>query len=117
MRPSEKDVRILTHIVSYCDQIDLTVERFGNDYECFARDIVYRNAAALCVLQIGELVGKLSEGFRDQHPDVPWKQIHAMRNIIVHAYGTVDAEITWEVVTEDIPGLRRYCERLLSIFD
>ena len=117
MKPNEKDWSILAHIVEYCDQIDATIERFGKSYTRFAEDIVYRNATALCILQIGELTGKLSEEFKDHHTDVPWKQIRAMRNIVAHAYGTVDTDITWEVISEDIPKLKQYCEVVLRTCD
>ena len=69
---------------------------------------------ALCILQIGELVGKLTDEFRAEHPDVPWQQIKAMRNIVAHQYGTVDAEITWEIITEDIPKLKSYCQTIID---
>jgi len=49
MRP-ERDNSILEHIVSYCEQIEQTVCRFGDNYEVFAEDAIYRNAAALCIL-------------------------------------------------------------------
>ena len=112
MRPFDRDISILTHIVSYCDQIEQTILRFGNDYVTFENDQIYRNAAALCILQIGELVGKLSDDFRMAHPDVPWRQIKAMRNIVAHSYGSVESETTWEIMTEDIPRLKQYCKTL-----
>ena len=104
----------MEHIVSYCQQIEQTVERFGNDAEIFQADPIYRNAAALCILQIGELVGKLADEFRAQHSAVPWRQIKAMRNIVAHSYGTVDPETTWEIITDDIPILKKYCETIIA---
>lgn len=68
------DLRILTHIISYCDQIDQAVVRFGNDFAVFASDPVYRNAVSLCILQIGELVGNLSDEFKERTPP-SWRQI------------------------------------------
>ena len=68
----DRDAGILEHIVSYCEQIELTVERFGDSYDIFQTDAIYRNAAALCILQIGELVGKLTEDFRNSHDAIPW---------------------------------------------
>ena len=50
----DRDASILEHIVSYCEQIELTVKRFGDSYDTFQTDAIYRNAAALCILQIGE---------------------------------------------------------------
>lgn len=114
MRLPERDASILTHIVSYCEQIEETMRRFGYDYDVFASDAIYRNAVALCILQIGELVGKLTDSFRAQHPAVPWRQIKAMRNIVAHSYGTVDSQITWEIITDDIPKLKEYCCKVLE---
>ncbi len=71
MKPLNRNRSILEHIVSYCHQITLIVDRFGNDYALFLSDPIYRNAAALCILQIGELVGKLTDEFRDARPAVP----------------------------------------------
>lgn len=51
MKPLDRDTHILEHIVSYCQQIEETVARFGNDGSIFSSDPIYRNAAALCILQ------------------------------------------------------------------
>lgn len=114
MKLLDRNLSILEHMIAYCNQIEETVDRFGNEYALFASDAIYRNAAALCILQIGELVGKLTDEFRDAHPAVPWRQIKAMRNIVAHSYGTVDPETTWEIITEDIPELKRYCSVILE---
>jgi uncharacterized protein with HEPN domain len=114
MRPLDRDLSILEHILSYCDQIQQAMDRFGEDYAQFQVDPVYRNAVALCILQIGELVGKLTDDFRAQHAAIPWRQIKAMRNIVAHSYGSVDPETTWEIITSDIPELARYCQVILE---
>ena len=114
MKPLNRDISILQHIVSYCDQIRITMERFGADEQVFYADPIYRNAVALCILQIGELVGRLSEEFRSSHPDIPWRQIKAMRNIVAHSYGSINAEVTWEIITADIPVLEQYCRQILA---
>lgn len=114
MKHPDRDLSILEHVLSYCEQIGLTIERFGDDRAVFFSDVIYRNAAALCILQIGELVGKLSEEFKAQHPTIPWRQIKAMRNIVAHSYGTVDPQLTWEIITEDIPVLKQYCLAVIA---
>ena len=68
MKPLDRNISVLEHIVSYCQQIEQTVERFGNSAETFQNDPIYRNAAALCILQIGELVGKLTSSGRSTPP-------------------------------------------------
>ena len=114
MKPLDRNISILNHIVGYCEQIEETIYRFGNDYDVFSTDAIYRNAAALCVLQIGELAGKLTDEFRTAHPGAPWRQIRGMRNIVAHSYGTVDPEVTWEILTEDIPKLKAYCHQIIA---
>jgi uncharacterized protein with HEPN domain len=114
MNTPDRDGRIMRHIISYCDQIEMAVAQFGRSYATFAENPVYRNAVALCILQIGELVTNLSDEFKAEHPSIPWRQIKLMRNIVAHRYGTVDHEITWDVVEHDIPVLKQFCQKTLD---
>lgn len=114
MSGSERDKGILEHIVRYCDQIDATLARFGDEQGLFAEDFVFQNAVAMCLLQIGELTGHLTDVFRRTHAEMPWRQIKALRNIIAHNYGAVDADTAWEIAHEDIPKLKAYCRGVLE---
>lgn len=114
MKPLDRDTRILKHMLSYCIQIDETIQRFGDSQELFQQDSIYRNAAAMCILQIGELTGNLSEEFKSDHDDIPWRQIKALRNIVAHRYGTIDPDTTWEIMTEDIPKLKVFCQDMIA---
>ncbi len=109
MTSIDRDCSILKHIIRYCDEIDATATRFGNSYEIFSTDSAYRNACALCILQIGELSGHLSEDFRKTNAHIPWQQIRGLRNIVAHAYGSVDAKSIWQTIIEDIPALKSFC--------
>ncbi len=55
---------------------------------------------------IGEATAGISQGFRDAHPEIPWRSIASMRNVMVHAYFRVDLDEVWSVVRNDLPGLR-----------
>ena len=66
------------------------------------------------VLEIGYWWANLTDDFKEQHPTIPWRQIRAMRNIVAHSYGTVDPETTWEIITDDIPALKKYCETIIA---
>lgn len=111
---NSRDSSILRHMVGYCQQIQKSVERFGDSFEVFQADPDYKNSVALCVLQIGELSGQLSEGFKDTHREIPWREIKAMRNVVAHRYGTIDTQVLFETVQNDIPALLEYCETLLQ---
>jgi len=109
-----RNTDVLQHIVDYCNEINSTIERFGNDYEIFSKDSVYRNAVALCVLQIGELTTKFTEDFKNIYNGIPWNQIKALRNVVAHNYGKIDKEILWETILNDIPQLQKYCEEIVK---
>lgn len=110
----ERDSSILEHIVSYCVDIENAVERFGNSYEAFSADKEYRNACAMCILQIGELSGHLSAEFRSTHRDIQWSEIKGMRNVMAHKYGSISVAKTWETIERDVPELKAYCQRCLE---
>lgn len=114
MSPNERDYNILKHIIDYCEEIKTTVNRFGKNIDNFNADSVYRNSCALCILQIGELVGKLSNNFKEKYNKIAWKQIKAIRNIVAHSYGAIEAEITWEIIIDDIPNLKKYCLKIIN---
>ena len=57
MKHPDRDMNILEHIATYRDQIQQTAERFWDDYNIFAGDPIYRNAADLCIFRSGSWWG------------------------------------------------------------
>ena len=112
--PTERDLNKLDMIIHYCDRISSHIERFGDSMEDFRDDWAYRDACSLCVAQIGELVGDLSEGLKEKNPDIEWKRIKGLRNIIDHNYGSVKTDLMWTVLTERVPELRSKCSFILE---
>ena len=54
---------------------------------------------------IGEAPSKVSQSTRDTAPSVPWTQIAAMRNRLIHAYFDTDRDILWNTATQEVPAL------------
>lgn len=63
---------------------------------------------------IGEASRNLSEEFRAEHSAVPWPEIIAMRNRIVHAYFELDLDAVWDAVKLDLPCLKAQVEAILQ---
>jgi uncharacterized protein with HEPN domain len=55
---------------------------------------------------IGEATRTIPDDFRNLHPEIPWKQINAMRNILVHLYFDINLDRVWAVVEQDLPVLK-----------
>jgi uncharacterized protein with HEPN domain len=54
---------------------------------------------------IGEAARHLSPEFRNATPEIPWRLITAMRNLLIHDYDTVDLDMVWETAQTDLPAL------------
>lgn len=60
---------------------------------------------------LGEATKRLSEPFRSSHPEIPWKQMSGMRDVLIHRYDEVSLEEVWKAVAEDLPPLIQSLER------
>jgi uncharacterized protein with HEPN domain len=54
---------------------------------------------------LGEAAKRVSADFRNEHPEIPWKKISGLRDVIVHDYFHVNLEKVWRIVTEELPSL------------
>lgn len=57
------------------------------------------------MIQISENSRKLSDKYKENHADIPWNAVYGFRNRIVHDYGSVDLNIVYETLKNDIPDL------------
>ena len=114
-KPPETDETVIQKIIDYCDKIEMLIQRFGPGYENFVSDIAFQMACGMCVIQVGELATRLSEEFKKCHSEIAWNEIKALRNIHAHDYENVDFEITWEILTEDIPALKNSLRNILEV--
>jgi uncharacterized protein with HEPN domain len=66
---------------------------------------------------VGEAAGRVSEITRAQLPTIPWADIVAMRNRLIHAYFDINLEILWRTVQDDLPPLITMLESMEDIAD
>jgi uncharacterized protein with HEPN domain len=82
--------------------------------EAFRRDEMLQVWALHHVQLIGEAAARLSDDVRTKFPDVPWPDVIAMRNILVHQYFSADLDQVWHTVVFDLPPLRAAVEKALA---
>lgn len=61
---------------------------------------------------IGEAANNLSPAFQEKHNGIPWKKIIGLRNVLVHEYFGVSAEILWETCQRSLPDLKKSLQSL-----
>ena len=64
---------------------------------------------------IAEAARSIPQEFKVLHPEIPWKRISGMRNILVHVYFGIDKDIVWAVVERDLPVLRVGIRAILEV--
>jgi uncharacterized protein with HEPN domain len=107
-----KDDRVyLAHVRDAIERINAFTSG-GRDQ--FFADPMVQDAVIRNLEVIGEAVKCLSDELRSANPNVPWKQIAGMRDVLIHHYFGVKLETVWQVVVEHLPPLR---ERVLQLLD
>ena len=114
MPASNRDRDVVEHILRYCDQIETAHADFRRSRDRFDESSTYQNAVSMCILQIGELVNHLTDAFKSDNDEIPWKRIRGMRNYIAHEYGSIDLDVVWYVATNSACELKVFCENYLN---
>jgi uncharacterized protein with HEPN domain len=89
---------------------DLVEFKQNTTKEEFLRSKLLRSAILHQLVVIGEASRRLSEEFRGQHPEIPWHQVIALRNFVVHEYDEIDFAIVWNICERHVPELIAFCE-------
>ena len=63
---------------------------------------------------IGEATYKLTNEFRDEHPETPWNKMEGMRHVLVHGYYMISPGKVWNVIENDLPTLRPQIEKFIE---
>lgn len=112
MREQSRDPQRLKDIYSSI----LSIEQYtdGISFDQLQNDPMRYHAVVYNIMILGEAANMLTYEFREAHPQTPWKQIVGMRNFLIHGYFTVEKNDVWNVITGDLPPLRRQIEQYLN---
>ena len=106
-----KDKIHLERIVEAIDRAENHLLGFKFDY--FERDKKTYDAVLMQLVNIGEMVNRLSDSFRKKHGDFPWHEVVGMRNQIAHGYFEIDAKEVWNTAQKDLPKLKKQIQKLI----
>lgn len=54
---------------------------------------------------IGEAANRIPVQEQEEHPEIPWAEIIGLRNRLIHGYDSIDLDILWEILSQDLPPL------------
>lgn len=102
----------LAHIVESAADIENYTKKFSK--EKFLKDKRTQDAIIRRIGIIGEAAKNVSSEIKKNSPNIPWKQITGMRDVLVHEYFGVRLERVWKTAKKDIPKLKKQVSELLE---
>lgn len=86
----------------------------GRDREALIADTLTLDAILRNLEVLGEAAKQVPEAMRRQAPEIDWRRIAGMRDILIHAYFKIDVAIVWDAAANKVPGLIPPLTRLLG---
>lgn len=101
----KKDPRIfIEHVLECIEKIEEYVKDATKDD--FFRSTQLQDAVIRRIEIIGEAIKNLPMEIKEKYPDIAWKDIVGMRDVLIHGYFGVDLELTWKVAKENVWDLK-----------
>lgn len=110
-----KDPRVyLAHILECVESIESYTSGGQSEFMSsrLIQDAVIRNFQ-----MIGESAKRLTQDFREAHPEIPWRQMAAFRDVLTHDYLAVDLNRVWRVIEADLPSVKMALVKMLPPLD
>ncbi len=112
MRDALKDIGRIQHMHEMA--VLLETEKDKLSIEAIIKDRVLFYGLSKMIEIIGEAAYMITKDYKQEHLELPWRQIEGMRHILVHGYFSISPEVLWDVIQNDIPVLRPILERYLD---
>jgi uncharacterized protein with HEPN domain len=91
------------------------IEKFTADGKAaFSASELIQGAVLHYLQTLGEAIKRLSVPLRSHYPDVAWRGIVALRNVLVHDYLEIDLDGIWDIVEKDLPVLKKQIQTMLD---
>ena len=104
MQRDRDHVRLLPMLEHAREAIQLVEERSRPDLDV---DRLLSLALVRLLEIVGEAAAKVSPEGRDRYPTIPWSEVVSLRNRLIHGYDSVDMDVLWRIIEDDLPALVR----------
>lgn len=99
-----KDDRL--YLVHIQDCIDRILQFTSDGKDAFLADRKTQDAVLRNLHTLAESIQRISTGTKLKYPEVPWREISAFRNVVVHDYLGIELEQIWNIIDRDLPTLK-----------
>lgn len=107
-----KDPKVfLEHILESIEEIERNIHKMSESK--FYESTTIQDAVIRRLEIIGEAVRNVPDSFRERYPDIPWRKIAGLRDVLIHEYFGVDMKLVWQIANKDIPKLKKQISELL----
>jgi uncharacterized protein with HEPN domain len=104
-----------TYLVDILDSariaLDYVAEKSWDEFE---EDLQCQDAVLRRIEIIGEAARHISPQTRKKHPQIPWREITTLRNLVIHQYDVVDIHQVWDTVQNKLPSLVEDLSKIVS---
>ena len=115
MREFRRDKERLEHILDAISVIENGLATYSKE-DLLNNKLLYYGLVKQIEI-IGEAANMLTHEFRDEHTEVDWRPIVAMRNVFVHDYIHISSDMLWATITQDIPHFKVHIAKFHEEFN
>ena len=108
-----KDITVfLKHIIESAELIEEYLE--NKQLEEFLKSKILQDSVIRRLEIIGEAVKNIPDNFKNSYPELPWRKMAGLRDILIHQYFGIDMELTWEIAKNNVPELKLEIKSVLT---
>jgi uncharacterized protein with HEPN domain len=102
----------LQHVLDAISEIETFTK--NADFADFSSNSMLFSACVRQLEIVGEAVNRLSDELIANNPDVEWRKVTGLRNMLIHEYFGIDDKLIWSVIQKNIPDLKNKVDKIVS---